>query len=163
MPEYYHNKGEKRSTFIAFEEGFHGDTFGAMSTSGLSVYNGPFEDVFADVKRIPVPNDENLEEVKGLLRTVISENNCAAFVFRNNSGLEDRFLPSASAIHCCIVPGNELVKRLSKNLSSHGFDAKPILSPTVPEGTERLRICIHSFNTEAEIRKLVELLATFVQ
>ena len=41
--QYYYNKGEKRSTFIAFENGFHGDTFGAMSTSGLSVYNGPFE------------------------------------------------------------------------------------------------------------------------
>ncbi|MGB0788694.1 MAG: aminotransferase class III-fold pyridoxal phosphate-dependent enzyme, partial [Marinirhabdus sp.] len=31
--QYYFNKGEKRTTFIAFEDGFHGDTFGAMSVS----------------------------------------------------------------------------------------------------------------------------------
>jgi len=29
--QYHHNKGEQRATLIAFEEGFHGDTFGAMS------------------------------------------------------------------------------------------------------------------------------------
>ncbi len=44
--QYYYNKGEKRSKLIALEEAFHGDTFGAMSVSGLSVYNGPFEDFF---------------------------------------------------------------------------------------------------------------------
>ena len=38
------NQGDKRNKIIAFEDGFHGDTFGAMSVSGLSVYNGPFED-----------------------------------------------------------------------------------------------------------------------
>jgi len=54
--QYFYNKGEKRTTFIAFENGFHGDTFGAMSVSGLSVYNGPFEDFLIDVKRIPTPN-----------------------------------------------------------------------------------------------------------
>ena len=31
--QYHHNKGDKRDTLIAFEDGFHGDTFGAMSAS----------------------------------------------------------------------------------------------------------------------------------
>jgi len=79
--QYHHNKGEKRNVLIAFEEGFHGDTFGAMSASGLSVYNGPFEDFFMDVKRIPIPDKDNLEEVISLLKTIISENKCAAFVY----------------------------------------------------------------------------------
>ncbi|MGK0430343.1 MAG: adenosylmethionine-8-amino-7-oxononanoate aminotransferase, partial [Psychroserpens sp.] len=42
--QFHFNSDDKRSVFIAFENGFHGDTFGAMSVSGLSVYNGPFEE-----------------------------------------------------------------------------------------------------------------------
>ena len=36
--QFFFNKGEKRNRIIALEDGFHGDTFGAMSVSGLSVY-----------------------------------------------------------------------------------------------------------------------------
>jgi len=79
--QYHHNKNEKRDTLIAFEDGFHGDTFGAMSVSSLSVYNGPFEDYFLKVKRIPAPQKENVEEVISELRKIISENKCAAFVY----------------------------------------------------------------------------------
>ncbi|HZJ21322.1 MAG TPA: 8-amino-7-oxononanoate synthase, partial [Pricia sp.] len=38
---------------------------------------------------------------------------------------------------------------------------RPILSPTVPEGQERLRICLHTFNTEKEITEVLQLLAIF--
>jgi adenosylmethionine-8-amino-7-oxononanoate aminotransferase len=79
--QYHFNKGEKRNTLIAFEDGFHGDTFGAMSVSGLSVYNGPFEDYFLKVERIPVPRGDNLTEVLSRLQFLISENKCAAFVY----------------------------------------------------------------------------------
>lgn len=79
--QYYFNKGEKRNTFIAFEDGFHGDTFGAMSVSGLSVYNGPFEDFLMDIQRVPVPNGDNNEEVLQQLQQIISENNVAGFIY----------------------------------------------------------------------------------
>ena len=79
--QYYFNKGEKRNTFIAFEDGFHGDTFGAMSVSGLSVYNGPFEDFLMDIQRIPVPNGENNEAIAQKLQQIISENNVAGFIY----------------------------------------------------------------------------------
>ena len=79
--QYYFNKGEKRNTIIAFENGFHGDTFGAMSVSGLSVYNGPFEDFFISVERIPVPNAENINEVLASLKAIIQENKVAAFIY----------------------------------------------------------------------------------
>ncbi len=52
--QYHHNLGNDRKLMLAFEEGFHGDTFGAMSVSGLSVYNGAFEDHFLEVLRLPV-------------------------------------------------------------------------------------------------------------
>jgi 8-amino-7-oxononanoate synthase len=51
---------------------------------------------------------------------------------------------------------------MAYQLQQNGFDVKAILSPTVPEGQERLRICLHSYNSEAEISKVLELLATFV-
>ncbi|WP_028892169.1 adenosylmethionine--8-amino-7-oxononanoate transaminase [Tenacibaculum sp. 47A_GOM-205m] len=79
--QYYFNKGEKRTTFIAFEDGFHGDTFGAMSVSGLSVYNGPFEDFLMDIQRIPVPNGENNEAIAQKLQQIISEHNVAGFIY----------------------------------------------------------------------------------
>ncbi|WP_245838917.1 adenosylmethionine--8-amino-7-oxononanoate transaminase [Maribacter sedimenticola] len=79
--QYFHNDGKKRDTLIAFEDGFHGDTFGAMSASGLSSYNGPFEDFLLKVVRIPVPQENNLELVKKQLTNILSENSCAAFIF----------------------------------------------------------------------------------
>jgi adenosylmethionine-8-amino-7-oxononanoate aminotransferase len=79
--QYHFNKGEKRNTLIAFEGGFHGDTFGAMSVSSLSVYNGPFEDFFLDVKRIPVPNGNNHDAILEQLQTIVNQNKVAGFVY----------------------------------------------------------------------------------
>ena len=79
--QYHFNKGEKRPLLIAFEDGFHGDTFGAMSVSGLSVYNGPFEDFFLEVKRIPTPNGQNNDTVLKLLSEINTDNRVAAFVY----------------------------------------------------------------------------------
>jgi 8-amino-7-oxononanoate synthase len=63
----------------------------------------------------------------------------------------DCFVDSDSAIHCAIVPGNETVKTIAATLQGQGYDVKAILSPTVPEGQERLRFCLHSYNTAEEI------------
>lgn len=79
--QYHFNRGEKRNILIAFEDGFHGDTFGAMSVSGLSVYNGPFEEYFLDVKRIPTPNGENHEAILNQLEKLVLENDIAGFVY----------------------------------------------------------------------------------
>jgi 8-amino-7-oxononanoate synthase len=67
-------------------------------------------------------------------------------------------LPSNSSIHSVIIPGNERVKTIAQHLQQNGFDVKPILSPTVPDGQERLRFCLHSFNTEEEIKTVLSLL-----
>ena len=77
-------------------------------------------------------------------------------------GLKPLFVYSKSAIQCVIIPGNEKVKSIAKKLHEKGFDVKPILSPTVPEGQERLRFCLHSYNSEKEISDCLKLLSTFV-
>jgi 8-amino-7-oxononanoate synthase len=70
-------------------------------------------------------------------------------------------IESESAIQAILVPGNEKVKRLASFLQSKGFEVRPILSPTVKEGEERLRICLHTYNSESEIKELVTLLFSF--
>ena len=79
--QYHLNNGKKRVKIIALQGGFHGDTFGAMAVSGLSVYNGPFEDFFIDVERIPVPTKKNFEEVKKQFQILVKQQNAAAFIF----------------------------------------------------------------------------------
>ncbi|WP_035652886.1 pyridoxal phosphate-dependent aminotransferase family protein [Flavobacterium sp. ASV13] len=81
---------------------------------------------------------------------------------KNLLGLKPMFVRSKSAIQSAIIPGNENVKRIAQQLQDKGFDVKAILSPTVPEGQERLRFCIHSYNSQEEISCILELLGNFV-
>ena len=76
--------------------------------------------------------------------------------------IDGSFIPSDTPIQGCIVAGSKKVKQVSKKLIDKGFNVKAILSPTVPEGQERLRICLHSFNSKEEIGLLVKLLAGFI-
>lgn len=78
--------------------------------------------------------------------------------FKNEIGktnLEKAFIPSDSAIHCMVCQGNEEVRKLSNHLMENGFDVKPILSPTVKKGEERLRFCLHAYNTNADISEVL--------
>ncbi|MBN8696732.1 MAG: pyridoxal phosphate-dependent aminotransferase family protein [Bacteroidetes bacterium] len=72
-------------------------------------------------------------------------------------------IESESAIQCVIVPGNSNVKRLANTYLSENFDLRPILSPTVPKGKERLRICIHAYNSKEQVEKLIKILETAVE
>ena len=72
------------------------------------------------------------------------------------------FIPSQSAIHCCVIKGNKATKDIAALLQQNKFDVKAILSPTVPKGQERLRICLHSYNTKEDITTLVRLLKEFL-
>ncbi|UII77977.1 adenosylmethionine--8-amino-7-oxononanoate transaminase [Flagellimonas sp. HMM57] len=79
--QYHFNRGEKRNVLLAFEEAFHGDTFGAMSVSGLSVYNGPFEDFFIEVERVPVPTTDNIEAILAQLQVRLEQGGIAGFIY----------------------------------------------------------------------------------
>jgi 8-amino-7-oxononanoate synthase len=56
------------------------------------------------------------------------------------------------------VPGNENARNIASLLQSKGYDIRPILSPTVEKGKERLRICIHAFNTHEQLEDVVHTL-----
>ncbi len=100
---------------------------------------------------------KNTNEVKKL------EQNISFFTSEiKRLNLQVKFIKSDSAIHCCIVSGNDNVKSVAKQLQNKGFNVKPILSPTVPKNEERLRFCLHSYNSKQEITEVLSLLATFV-
>lgn len=84
--------------------------------------------------------------------------NIRFFTEQMPASLRPLFIPSRSAIQSLVYPGNSAVRELAKTLQEHGFAVWPILHPTVPKGQERLRICLHSFNTEEQIRRLFEVL-----
>ena len=62
-----------------------------------------------------------------------------------------------------IVAGNAQVRAVASAMQNDGFDVRPIVSPTVPKGTERIRICLHEFNTEDEVKGLISSLQKAVK
>lgn len=74
---------------------------------------------------------------------------------------ELKFLPASGPIQGLLFEGNERVKKAAEYIQQAGFDIRAILSPTVPEGSERLRICLHSFNSPEEIKNLFHHLTLF--
>lgn len=136
--QYHFNQGQKRPKILALEGGFHGDTFGAMSVSGLSVYNGPFEDFFIDVARVPVPTAENIEEVVALMEQLLTDNEVAAFVYEplvqgaaamkmHDAALLERLLLLAKS-HGALTIADEVMTgfgKTGKNFASEYLTVQP--------------------------------------
>jgi 8-amino-7-oxononanoate synthase len=120
-------------------------------TTGLSPHS--VATIVTAYKHLEKAND-NQQQLK---------NNIAHFnQEKNRLSLKPLFVRSKSAIQSAIIPGNERVKSIAQQLQGKGFDVKPILSPTVPEGQERLRFCLHSFNSEKDISEVLQLLSTLI-
>lgn len=99
---------------------------------------------------------ENLMDTKSIIK--LNSNIAILQSYIVKKGLQSCFIKSDSAIHCCVIPTNKHVKAVSEALKQQGFSVKAILSPTVPEGSERLRICLHAAHSEAEINRLFNVL-----
>ncbi|GGE38565.1 aminotransferase class I/II-fold pyridoxal phosphate-dependent enzyme [Psychroflexus planctonicus] len=75
--------------------------------------------------------------------------------------LEKHFLESYTQIQSCLISGNDRVSKAAEFLQVKEFDVRAIKSPTVPEGKERLRFCIHSYNNPSEIEAVLKNLALY--
>ncbi len=79
-------------------------------------------------------------------------------IFKETLNNNSLLTPGESAIQSFLIPGNNAVKKAAQTLQQKGFDVRPILSPTVASGSERLRIIIHTYNTKSEILALANAL-----
>ncbi len=79
--QYWSNQGISKTKIIAFENGYHGDTFGGMSVGARNAFNLPFSKLLFDVIHIPVPTKGNEEESLKALQTVLKQDDIAAFIF----------------------------------------------------------------------------------
>ena len=93
--------------------------------------------------------------IKGTQQVKLKEN---INYFLNEAKKLTSLINSKSAIQCLVVEGNTKVSDLEKQLLIKGILVKAVKSPTVKEGSERIRICLHSFNTKEEINILISLL-----
>jgi len=136
--QYHYNKGEKRSKLIALEDAFHGDTFGAMSVSGLSVYNGPFEDFLITIDRIEVPNQNNFEDVYAKFESLVATGEIAAFIYEPlvqgaaamkmyDRGFLERILEIAKKYQVLTVADEVMTGfgKTGKNFASDYMETKP--------------------------------------
>jgi 8-amino-7-oxononanoate synthase len=77
-------------------------------------------------------------------------------LFKENISNPSALLNSDSAIQCLLLNDNDRAREAALYLQNEGLDVRAILSPTVPAGTERLRICLHAYNTVDEINLLTK-------
>jgi 8-amino-7-oxononanoate synthase len=85
------------------------------------------------------------EEMTTKFRSVFHDSDC-------------ELLPSPSPIQAILVPGNERCISVCQYLRSNGLDVYAIRSPTVAKGKERIRIILHSHNTEDDVLALITML-----
>lgn len=80
--QYWHNLGTAKKKFIAFENAYHGDTFGGMSVGARNVFNNAFDNLLFDVIHIPLPDAENIEHIKDTLQSwFTNHDDIAGFIF----------------------------------------------------------------------------------
>lgn len=72
-------------------------------------------------------------------------------------------LDSEHPVQGIILGSAEEAINFSNYLNENSFDIRPILSPTVPKGKERVRICLHAFNSEEEITNLCHHINQYFQ
>jgi 8-amino-7-oxononanoate synthase len=100
-------------------------------------------------KLLPTANRNNLFELINYFQTAVRQAENISFI------------ESYSPIQGIILADNFKAKALANHLNEKGFFIKAILSPSVSKGTERLRICLHSFNSKEQIDVLLNEIKNF--
>lgn len=138
-------------------------TFGkAMGIHGASISgNALLKDFLINFARpfiyTTAPSDHEVIAIQTAFDYLITQPNRQANLFHKIELFNQLTAQNGqSSIKTILIGGAAKTKEVANSLQENGFDVKPILSPTVKEGTERIRICLHSFNSEEEIASLAE-------
>lgn len=79
--QYHNNTGNNNKKIIAFRDAYHGDTFGAMSVSGRSLFSAHFNNFLFDVEFIDTPVKGKEQISFSQLKRIAEAGNVAAFIF----------------------------------------------------------------------------------
>jgi adenosylmethionine-8-amino-7-oxononanoate aminotransferase len=79
--QYWSNQSIHKTKVIAFENGYHGDTFGGMSVGARNAFNLPFSKLLFDVIHIPVPVKGRERETLDALQTALLRDDISSFIF----------------------------------------------------------------------------------
>lgn len=79
--QYWSNQSIHKTKVIAFENGYHGDTFGGMSVGARNAFNLPFSKLLFDVIHIPVPVKGREQETLDALQAALQRDDIASFIF----------------------------------------------------------------------------------
>ncbi|MEZ0483216.1 adenosylmethionine--8-amino-7-oxononanoate transaminase [Fibrella aquatica] len=153
--QYWHNIGKPRLKVVAFEDAYHGDTFGAMAVSGRSAFTAPFSPFLFDVTYLPAPVPGREAEVLELARTLFTDE-VAAFIVEplvQGAGGMNMYEPDVldqlftmARTHGTLLIADEVMTgfgRTGKLFASHYLTEKPdmmCLSKGLTGGTMALSI-----------------------
>ncbi|GAB4134860.1 MAG: adenosylmethionine--8-amino-7-oxononanoate transaminase [Bacteroidia bacterium] len=79
--QYWHNLDRPKRKVIAFENAYHGDTFGSMSVGARNVFSAAFEKHLFEVAFIPLPVKGCEEASRLAMEAVLQSDDVAAFIF----------------------------------------------------------------------------------
>ena len=79
--QYHSNLGKPKQKIIAFENGYHGDTFGSMSVAERNVFNNPFSPFLFEVILIPPPVKDNEQACLRMFDHALKSEDVCAFIF----------------------------------------------------------------------------------
>lgn len=74
--QYWLNNGKARTKILAFNNAYHGDTFGAMAVSGRSAFTAAFDQLLFEVEFIDLPDQENISKLKAHVSSLKHELAC---------------------------------------------------------------------------------------
>ena len=84
-------------------------------------------------------------------------------IFRDEvARLRIQAVDSPSPIQALIVPGNDRVVELARQLRTKGFWVLPVRAPSVPAGLERIRVVLHSYNSQEEVLSFMRAVSELV-
>ena len=165
IDEQYHNRVFARVVTFGKALGCHGAI--VLGSNLLKQYLVNFARPFIYTTAAPFHQVASIKMAYELLQGASSEiellrNNITQFKQKIKTSSGCPLLTSESAIQCLVLGSNQKAKEIAAQLQSAGLDVRPILNPTVPAGRERIRLCLHSFNTNNEITLLTDTINKFI-
>ena len=79
--QYWSNQSIHKTKVIAFEGGYHGDTFGGMSVGARNAFNLPFSQLLFEVIHLPVPVQGKEQKTLDSLAAALQRDDISSFIF----------------------------------------------------------------------------------